>query len=177
MAIYLLSYNGLFMRGHSCFVSLGMIMVYNCSNTCLYILWRTLILISCLASLSSLCLCLMSSLLKGESMCTKLVELLLIGWLREETWGRACIESVKGSLIQGGLSLWVWALLCFFFILAFFVSFVGFAAFPCSRWPSWAFLWLSVFYLWFMESWIRNSNFVLFVVIVIIKEEIEKPSG
>jgi hypothetical protein len=30
-------------------------------------------------------LCLMSSLPKGESMGTKLVELLLIRWLREET--------------------------------------------------------------------------------------------
>jgi hypothetical protein len=32
----------------------------------------------------SLELCLMSSLPKGESICTQLIELLLIGWLREE---------------------------------------------------------------------------------------------
>jgi hypothetical protein len=38
-----------------------------------------------IASHSSLGLCLMSSLPKGERLCTKLVELLLTGWLREET--------------------------------------------------------------------------------------------
>jgi hypothetical protein len=66
--------------------SLGIMVVYNCLNTCLYILWNTLILISCIASHYSLSLCLMSSLPKGEKLCTKLVELLLTGWLREETW-------------------------------------------------------------------------------------------
>jgi hypothetical protein len=59
---------------------------YNCLNTCLYTLWSTLILNSCIASHSSLRLCLMRSLPKGEKLCTKLVELMLIGWLREETW-------------------------------------------------------------------------------------------
>jgi hypothetical protein len=38
MAIYLLSCYDLFMRVHSYFVSLGMLMVYNCLNTCLYVL-------------------------------------------------------------------------------------------------------------------------------------------
>jgi hypothetical protein len=57
------------------FASLGIMVVYNCLNTCLYILWSTLILTSCIASHSSLELCLMSLLLKGERMCTKLVEL------------------------------------------------------------------------------------------------------
>jgi hypothetical protein len=60
--------------------------VYNCLNTCLYALWSTLILISCIVLRSSLELCLMSSLPKGDRLCAKLVELLLIGWLREETW-------------------------------------------------------------------------------------------
>jgi hypothetical protein len=46
-----------------------MMMLYNCSNTCLYILRSTLILISCIASLSSLDLCLVSLLPKGESIC------------------------------------------------------------------------------------------------------------
>jgi hypothetical protein len=42
--------------------------------------------LTCLfTSCSFLSLCLMSSLPKGESMGTKLVELLLTGWLREET--------------------------------------------------------------------------------------------
>jgi hypothetical protein len=68
------------------FASLGTMVVYNCLNTCSYILWSTLILISCIASHSSLGLCLMSSLPRGERLCTKLVELLLTGWLREETW-------------------------------------------------------------------------------------------
>jgi hypothetical protein len=73
-------------RSHSCFAYLGIMVEYNCSNTCLYTLWSTLILISWITSHSSLRLCLMSSLPKGERLCTKLVELLLIGWLREETW-------------------------------------------------------------------------------------------
>jgi hypothetical protein len=38
-----------------------------------------------IASHSSLGLCLMSSLPKGEKLHTKVVELLLIGWLKEET--------------------------------------------------------------------------------------------
>jgi hypothetical protein len=47
------------------FASLGIMVVYNCLNTWLYFLWSTLILISCIASHSSLGLCLMSSLPKG----------------------------------------------------------------------------------------------------------------
>jgi hypothetical protein len=68
------------------FASLRIMVVYKCLNTCMYILWSTLILISCIASHSSLGLCLMSSLSKGERLYTKLAELLLIGWCREETW-------------------------------------------------------------------------------------------
>jgi hypothetical protein len=75
MATCLLSYYGLFISIHSYFTSLDMLMVYNCSNTCLYALLITIILISCIASRSSLSLCLMSSLRKGESIDTKLVEL------------------------------------------------------------------------------------------------------
>jgi hypothetical protein len=67
------------------FARLSIMVEYNCLNTCLYTLLSTLILISCIASHSSLSLCLMSSLPKGERLCTKLVELLLIGRLREET--------------------------------------------------------------------------------------------
>jgi hypothetical protein len=57
----------------------------SCLNTCLYALSNILILISCIASCSFLSLCLMSSLQKGERLCAKLAELLLIRWLREET--------------------------------------------------------------------------------------------
>jgi hypothetical protein len=66
--------------------SLGIMIVHSCLNTCLYNLWSTLILISCKVSHASLGLCLMSSLPKGERMYTKLVELFVTGWLREETW-------------------------------------------------------------------------------------------
>jgi hypothetical protein len=62
-------------RIHSCFANLGIMVEYNCLNTCLYTLWSTLILISCVVSHSSLRLCLMSSLPNGERLCTKLVEL------------------------------------------------------------------------------------------------------
>jgi hypothetical protein len=60
----------------------------------------------------SLGLCLMSSLPKGESMYIKLVELLLIRWLREKNIinvylrGRACIEfDFDESLTCRGLNL------------------------------------------------------------------------
>jgi hypothetical protein len=66
------------------FANLGIMVVYSCLNTCMYILWNTLIWISCIASHSSLGLCLMNSLSKGERLCRKLVELLLTGWLREQ---------------------------------------------------------------------------------------------
>jgi hypothetical protein len=56
------------------------------------------------------------------------------------------------------------------------MSFVGVAIFPSSRWPSWGFSWLLVFQLWFLGSWIWISNSVPFVVNVLIKGEIEKPS-
>jgi hypothetical protein len=55
--------------------SLGIMVEYSCLNTCLHTLLSTLILISCIASLASLGLCLMSLLPMGERMCTKLVEL------------------------------------------------------------------------------------------------------
>jgi hypothetical protein len=57
------------------FANLGTMVEYNFLNIYLYNLWSTLILISWIASHASLSLCLMSSLPKGERMCTKLVEL------------------------------------------------------------------------------------------------------
>jgi hypothetical protein len=87
--------------------------VYNYLNTCLYALWSTLIWISCIASHSSLGLCLMSSLSKGENMGTKLVELLLMverrNMINIYLRARACIESVSGSWFRK--SFWVWAFL------------------------------------------------------------------
>jgi hypothetical protein len=57
------------------------------------------------------------------------------------------------------------------------VSFVGIAAFPSSRLPSFAFVgfWSSTCASW--GSSIRDSNFVPFVVNLLINGEIEKPSG
>jgi hypothetical protein len=86
---------------------------YNCSNTCLYALWSTLILIlmHSISFFSSLCL--MSSLPKGESICTKLVELFANrvverrNMINDYLRGRACIESVRGSWFQG--ECWFWA--------------------------------------------------------------------
>jgi hypothetical protein len=56
-------------------------------------------------------LCLMSSLSKGESMCTKLVKLFANrvverrNMINDYLRGRACIESVRGSLLSGGVSI------------------------------------------------------------------------
>jgi hypothetical protein len=149
----------------------------------------------------------MSSLPKGESMGTKLVELfdnrvaerrnMINDYLR----GRACIESVSGSWFQR--ECWFWAcmfilsfscsfeLLCWFWaflaLLSFslpfclalllFLPFVGFCGFPSSRWPSWAFL--DFLGLLTVLHGILDSNFKLcaFVVNGLIKGEIEKPSG
>jgi hypothetical protein len=56
------------------FANLGILLSIVTLNICWYNLWSILILISCIASHASLGLCLMSSLPKGERMCTKLVE-------------------------------------------------------------------------------------------------------
>jgi hypothetical protein len=89
-----------------------------------------------------------------------------------------------GELVSGGV-LWVFLIILSFFSsslpfqigLPLFVSFVSFVVFPSSTWPSWifflAFGLLAVFYV----PWIQNSNFMLFDVNVLIKGEIEKPSG
>jgi hypothetical protein len=61
-------------------------MVYNCLNTCLYALWSTLIL-DLMYNISFFSWFVFDEfIVKGESMGTKLVELLLTGWLREEAW-------------------------------------------------------------------------------------------
>jgi hypothetical protein len=82
MATCLLSLYGLRVQIHHCFASLGIIMCLIAQI--LACMPYDAPWISCIASRSSLGLCLMSSLLKGEGMGTKLVELLLIGWLREK---------------------------------------------------------------------------------------------
>jgi hypothetical protein len=98
--------------------------------------------------------------------------------------GRACIESVRGSWFQG--EFWVWAFLARFVLVLsfsllislvcrFFVSFIGLAAFPSSRWSSWAFLDLSGILA--VLHGVLDSNFILFVINELINGEIEKPSG
>jgi hypothetical protein len=173
------------------FASLSIMVVYNCLNTYLYILWNTLILISCIASHSSLSLCLMSSLPKEESLCTKLIErrntimsiyggeiVHRVGWEKKHDnvclSGRACIEMVRGVCFRGSL------ILSFFFalslVLPLFVPLDGFAASP-SRLPSSPFLCLLGLLAMLHVSWIWNLNFLLCIVNVLIKGEIEKPSG
>jgi hypothetical protein len=113
--------------------------------------------------------------------------------------GRAFIESVRGSVDFEHLC-WFWVFLTllsfyidFEFFLLFwaflssslpfclvsprFLSFVGFCGFPPARWSSWAFL--SFFYLLAVLHEILDSNFKLcaFVVIGLMKGEIEKPIG
>jgi hypothetical protein len=91
------------------FTSLSMMVVYNCLNTCLYTLWSTLILISCIVSHSSLGLCLMSSLPMEESYVHKVDWTLanrVVERKKHDKWlskGRACIEFVRENLIQGEL--------------------------------------------------------------------------
>jgi hypothetical protein len=84
-------------------------------------------------------------------MCTKLVELFANqvverrNMINDYLRGRACIEFVRGSLIQGeflslsfscsfcfGIELFL-ALLAILLGLPLFLSFVGFAAFPSTR--------------------------------------------
>jgi hypothetical protein len=136
MATCLLSCYGLFVRIHSYFTSLGMLMVYNYSNTCLYAMWSTLIFISCIASRSSLGLSLMNSLPKGESMGTKLVEL----FANRVAGRRNMIISIyRGELtlrVLGGVrfrwSFWVfWAFCAFELFLALLCHFGFVCHFLC----------------------------------------------
>jgi hypothetical protein len=53
------------------------------------------------------------------------------------------------------------------------MHFAGVVAFPSSRWPCWAFLWLFGLLAMFHE--VLDSNFVLYVVNGLIKGENEKP--
>jgi hypothetical protein len=76
---------------------------------------------------------------------------------------------------------WFWTFLSsylpFCVALPLFLSFAYFYGFPSSKWPSWAFHCVLVFYLCFMGFWIWTSNFVPFVANVLIKGKIKKPSG
>jgi hypothetical protein len=63
-----------------------MLMVYNCSNICLYGLWSTLIL-DLMYSISVFSRIVFDEFIaKGGEIVHKVDELLLIEWLREETW-------------------------------------------------------------------------------------------
>jgi hypothetical protein len=111
------------------FASLGIMVEYSCLNTGLYNLWSTLILISCMASHYSLNLCLMSSLPKGERMCTKLVELFLLigGWEKKHDKfyliGELALR-VLGELSLSFSLLFLWfatfLIICWFCGLFFF---------------------------------------------------------
>jgi hypothetical protein len=139
----------------------------------------------------------MSSLSKGESMSTKLIEHfanmvderrnMITDYLR----GRVCIESVRGVISRGvsilsfcfnfELFLLFWAFHSFFlsFCLALplFLPFVGFYGCPSSRWSYWAFL--GFLGLLAVLHGVLDSNFKLcaFVVNGLIKGEIVKPSS
>jgi hypothetical protein len=145
----------------------------------------------------------MSSLPKGESMGTKLVEL-FANWVVERRnmindylRGRACIERVRGSWFQGECWFWaflallsfcvdsklfllIWALSsssCHFaWLCRFSCALMAFGGLPSSRWSSWALLGF-LGHLAVLHG-ILDSNFKLCVFVVngLIKGEIEKPS-
>jgi hypothetical protein len=162
MATCLLSCYGLFMKIHSCFVSLGMLIVHNYLNTCLYALWNTLILIF-VHNISFF------SQFVFDVFIAKGGELILGGVLSLSF----CFEFERLLLFWAFLSSSV----PFCLALPLFLPFVGFYGCPSSRWPSWAFFGflglLAVLY------GVLNSNFKLcaFIVNELIKGKIEKPSG
>jgi hypothetical protein len=82
---------------------------------------------------------------------------------------------VRGGLFQGEFDFEHFFALSL--VLLLFMPLAGFVASPSSRWSSSAFPWLLGLLAMLHVSWIWNSNFVLFVVNVLIKGEIEKPSG
>jgi hypothetical protein len=98
----------------------------------------------------------MSSLSKGESMGTKLVELfanrvverrnMINNYLR----GRACIERVRGGWFQG--EYWFWAF--------WFLSFL------CSPWAFLALLSLCVDFELFLLIWALSSSFLPFCLVL-----------
>ena len=101
---------------------------YNYSNTCLYALWSTLILIL-MHSISFFSWFVVDEFIAkgGENMGTKLVELFANrvverrNMINDYLKGRACIERVRGSWFQG--ECWFWAFLVIFLDLAAFAVF------------------------------------------------------
>jgi hypothetical protein len=147
MATCLLSCYGLFMRIHYYFTTLGMLMVYNCSNTYLYALWSTVIL-DLMYSISFFSRFMFDEFIVqgGEyghkvdwTLANQVVERrnMINVYLR----GRACIQSVRGSFEFFNFE----PFFALFLGLSLFVSFIGLAVFSSSRWPSWAFRWILVF--------------------------------
>jgi hypothetical protein len=130
--------------------------VYYCLNTCLYALWSTLIL-GLMHSISFFSQFVFDEFIAkggeyghkvGWTLVNRVVERrnMINIYLR----GRASIESVRGvnpgGVFECDLFLlvlfWFWAFLSSSVILTWFAAFcafVGFAAFPSSRWRSWAF--------------------------------------
>jgi hypothetical protein len=98
--------------------------------------------------------------------------------------GSACIESVMRFLIQEGF--WVWSFLAHSAFLALLCHLAWFAAFRAFCWLcGFSFFWMALFsFSWLFGllaelHGVLDSNFKLcaFVVKVLIKGEIEKPSG
>jgi hypothetical protein len=124
--------------------------VHNCSNTCLYAVWSTLILIL-IQSISFFSWFVFDEFIdKGESMSTKLVELFANRMVKSRNMindylrRRACIESVRGS--------WFWA-------------FVLILSFSCS---SELFLTLICYFAWFC----RFSCLLLALTIFLLLDDL-----
>jgi hypothetical protein len=147
MAICLLSCNGLLVRIHSCFACLGIMVVYNWLNTCLYILWSTLNfdLMHSIAFLSQNVFD--KFIAKGGENVHK------VGWTLANrvverrnmimSNGRACMEMVRGGLILSFslLFLWFCRFSCHLLVLRFFLLlddplelFFGFWSSNCASW-------------------------------------------
>jgi hypothetical protein len=134
MASCLLSCIGLLVRIHCYFVSLDMLMAYNCSNTYLYALWSTLIL-DLMHSISLFSQFVFDEfIVKGEEYGHK------VGWtlanrvverrnmINIYLRGRACIKSVRRSWFSGSadfefflLFSWFYHFSCILLVLRVFL--------------------------------------------------------
>jgi hypothetical protein len=113
---------------------------YNCSNTCLYALWSTLIVIL-RHSISFFSRYVFDEFIaKGESMGTKWVELFANrvderkNMTNDYLRGRACIESVRQSRFQGECRFWPFVLVRAFLTLlsfSFLCHFAWLCRFSC----------------------------------------------
>jgi hypothetical protein len=109
------------------FASLGIMVVYNCLNTCLYILWSILILISAQHLILLLvCVqwvhCQIEYLHKiDRTLANRVVE--RRNMIKVYPKGKACKESVRGSF-------WFWALFAFSLVCRFSCLLLALSLFP-----------------------------------------------